>query len=284
MSDRLFPIRSALFMPATKLASLAKVLASDADLVVVDLEDGVAPEARESARSAVARLPEGDRERIALRVNHIATEDGLRDFLMLRSCSTPWAALMLPKVEGPDEVTIAAAHLSATASAIPPIIALVETALGLERAVQTAAHAAVECLALGGADLAANLGVELAWEPLVMARSRLVQAAAIGCCPAWDVPCLSLSDDAALAAETAAASRLGMSGKLAIHPKQVGVINQTLTPSAEAISTAKRILTAFAAAGNGACSLDGRLIDRPIALAARRTLARATGHEFGAMA
>ncbi len=267
-------IRSALFTPATRLASLNKAVASGCDIVIIDLEDGVAPEAKAAARRSLAEWQAPEGVVLALRVNHATTCAGLEDLLMLRQTAPRWTAIMLPKAEGPWEIDLAAAHLAA-AGEPPSIIALIETALGLEAAPEIARHPQVAALALGGADLAADLGVTLAWDPLLPARGRLVQAAAIGRCPAWDVPSLIVDETAPVAAEARAARTLGFSAKLAIHPRQVPAINDAFSPRPDEILHAGRVIAALAAAGGGACSLDGRMIDRPVALAAERILQRA---------
>lgn len=267
-------IRSALFTPATRLASLPKALASGSDLVILDLEDGVAPEGKPAARQALAdyRPAEGV---LALRVNHATTGAGLEDLLMLRNTAQRWSAIMLPKVESGWEIDLAVAHLGADGDASPPIIALIETATGLEAASEIASHPHVAALALGGADLAADLGVALEWGPLLHARGGLVQAAAIGRCPAWDVPSLAVDDTEAVMTEARASRCIGFSAKLAIHPRQVAAIHDAFSPQQAEIRQAERVLAALAAAGGGVCSLDGRMIDRPVALAAERMLRRA---------
>ncbi len=271
MKSAFLTLRSALFTPATRLASLEKAMGSGADLVILDLEDAVAIADKPGARVALSALPPRTRAQVALRINAAATEAGLRDLLFLRECPG-WKAVMLPKTETTGEVALTQAHLQ---GAETPVIALIETASGLEAAPGIAAHPAVAALALGGADLAADLGVTMAWAPLLAARARLVQAGAMGRCAAWDVPSLVLDDDAAVEAEAKAVRELGMKGKLAIHPRQIAALHRAFSPDEAEIRQARRILDTLAAAGGGACSLDGRMIDRPLALAAQNLLKRA---------
>jgi citrate lyase beta subunit len=132
----------------------------------------------------------------------------------------------------------------------------------------------VQALVFGGADLAADLGATMAWESLLYARARLVQAAATAGRAVLDVPYLDLDRDDGLAGEIGAVQRLGFTGKLAIHPKHVPPINAAFTPTAAAIVHSERIIAAAQAAGGGVCVVDGRMIDAPVVRTAERTLAR----------
>jgi citrate lyase beta subunit len=123
-------------------------------------------------------------------------------------------------------------------------------------------------VALGGVDLAADLRAELAWEPLLYGRSRLVQATAAAGIGLLDLPHLALDDAAALAAECRRVKALGFTGKLAIHPKQVAPIVETFTPSAAEVDRAARMVAALEQAG-------GKMLEIPIVKAARRVLALA---------
>jgi citrate lyase beta subunit len=123
----------------------------------------------------------------ALRLNHVTTEAGLQDLLALRGVATKPSVVLLPKTESVSEVEIALQHLS-DGSAHPMIVTLIESGRGLSAAEAIAAHPAVVALAFGGADLAADLNAELAWESMLFARSRIVQAAAAASIAAWHVP------------------------------------------------------------------------------------------------
>ena len=150
-----------------------------------------------------------------------------------------------------------------------------ERARGLTALDAVASHPRVRALVLGGADLAADLGAALAWEPLLWARSRLVTAAAAAGIAAIDVPWLDLEDDGGCVAEATAVRRLGFTGKLAIHPKHVDGVNAAFSPSAGDAGRAARIVAAAEAAGGAVCVVDGRMVDAPVVRAARRTLALA---------
>ncbi|HXJ34768.1 MAG TPA: CoA ester lyase [Candidatus Eisenbacteria bacterium] len=267
-------LRSLLFAPATKAERLAKAAISGADAVIADLEDAVAPAEKDAARGSALRWlrgPAAPAVARCLRSNGLRTPEGLRDVLALVESGAAPDFLVVPKVESPQELGILDALLAGPTRFLP----LIETARGLSRAERIAAHPRVAGLLLGGADLAADLGATLDWEALLWARSRLVQAAATAGVAVIDVPHLVLEDGTALAAECARVRRLGFTGKLAIHPKQVAAINAAFTPAGDEVLRARRIVDAAEAAGGGVCVVDGKMVDAPVLRAARRTLALA---------
>ncbi len=152
---------------------------------------------------------------------------------------------------------------------------LVETALGFHRLEEIATAAPVAALVFGGMDLSTQTGGAFSWEPLLYARSRLVLAAALAGIVALDVPFAGIRDPAGLLEEARRSARLGFAGKLAIHPAQVGPIHDAFTPTIDELERARGIIEADAQAGGGAFLLDGAMVDRPLVLAARRTLALA---------
>ena len=269
--------RSLLFTPADRPDRFAKGPSSGADGVVLDLEDGVGLPAKPAARKAALAFfadpvaaPSGFVW--ALRLNHVTTQAGLEDLLALRDANKP-AVVVLPKTESVAEIEIALAHLSANGA--PTIVALIESGRGLAAAEEIATHPAVAALAFGGADLAADLHATLTWEPMLFARSRIVQAAASAGIAAWDVPFLDIHDPDGLKRETVAAKALGYVCKLAIHPAQIATINAVFTPSQSEVVRAQRVVSAFEAAHGGACQVDGKMVDAPVVKTARRTVALA---------
>ena len=267
-------VRSWLFCPATHPDRFEKAARSGADAVIVDLEDAVAPADKEVARAgALAWLATAGDDGVVrcLRSNGLRTATGLRDLLALVDAGAAPDFLVLPKVESAAEIAIAAEVLAGPCATIR-FLPLVETARGVGAAEAIAAVPRVAGLVLGGADLAADLGAELAWEPLLWSRSRLVQAAA-GAIAVVDVPHLALDDDAGLAHDADRVRRLGFTGKLAIHPRQVGAINAAWTPSDAEVERARRIVAATA--GGGVAVVDGKMVDAPVVRGAERTLARA---------
>jgi citrate lyase subunit beta/citryl-CoA lyase len=268
------PPRSWLIVPALRAAEwLPKALASGADAIIIDLEDATAPAEKDRARQIVRGLRFASRggPLIVVRVN--ADGSDRRDAELAAATESGAAAIILPKVDGPDAVRAA----SACGLALVPMI---ETARGLLRAADiAAAHELVGALAFGGFDYAADIGASLSGEgtELLYARSHVVVAAAAARMGAIDTPWVDLNDPDGAGREAATVGRLGLAGKLAIHPAQVGPINAAFTPSDVEVAEANGIIEAFEAAlsaGSGVATFRGRMIDRPLALAAQRVLAR----------
>jgi len=271
-------IRSMLFTPADRPDRFARGPGSGADGAVLDLEDGVGipdkPAARAAALAFLAAPAPAPRGFVwAVRVNHVTTEAGLEDLLALRAAAAKPAVIVLPKTESVAEVEIALAHLSGANA--PVIVALIESGRGLAAAEQIAGHPAVAAIAFGGADLAADLHATLAWESMLFARSRIIQAASCHGIAAWDVPFLDIHDGTGLERETGAAKALGFVGKFAIHPGQIATINAVFTPSGSEVERARRVVSAFESAHGGACLVDGKMVDVPVVKAAQRTVALA---------
>jgi len=265
--------RSFLFVPGHQPARYAKAAAAQADMVCIDWEDAVPASDRPAARLAtLGFLPGADPQaRFGVRINSLHTADGLIDLLALREAPVPPAWVMLAKVESADTIEQAAELLPGM-----PFMALLESARGLQQAVAIAhAHPQLMALMLGGADLAADLRCDFAWEPLLHARCTLVAAAASAAVAVFDVPFLALDDPAGALVETRRVAALGFTGKAAVHPSQVAAIHQGMAPSAAALAQARRVVAA-AADNTGAIRLDGRLVDRPVVLAAQRLLRRAS--------
>lgn len=267
-------LRSLLFTPADRPDRFPNAIKSGADGAVLDLEDGVGLAAKDAARREVlaffAASPSGPDGFVwAVRLNHISTPDGLKDLLALRDAAARPPLILLPKVESAVELSIAAGHLGTCAE--PPLfLALIESARGLSAAEAIASHPRAGALGFGGGDLASDLGAAMAWEPLLFARSRVVQAAACAAIPAMDVPFLDIHDIEGLRRESKAVKALGYGCKIAIHPGQIATINAVFTPAAPDVAQAQRILAAFAAAKGGAFQLDGKMVDEPVVKSARR--------------
>ena len=263
-------IRSYLFVPATEPARIDKALASDAHAVIVDLEDAVAPEAKDDARRVVAARLRTPRPRglQLVRVNGPETAHARADFGAL--ADTAIDAIVVPKAE-PQ-------RLVALAPSGPPIVALVETANGLRRAFETATRSArVIALMLGVVDLAAELGATPGPDgrELLHARSSLVvDSVAAGLGGPIDGPCTAIADEAALRAETAASKALGFAAKACIHPAQIPVVHAVFAPTDEEVAWARRVVAAADGAdGRGAIAVDGQMVDAPVIARARRLLA-----------
>ena len=274
--------RALLFTPGNRPERFAKAAATGADGLILDLEDAVAAPAKEDARATVVAHFRGDfRTGLAphqlkgLRVNNIHTPAGVRDLDALVSSGVAPDFVLLPKVESAFEVRLYARHLEGGQAGIA-FGCLIESARGLEAAMEIAqADPRGRILAFGGVDLAADLRAELAWEPLLYGRSRLVQAAASAGLGLLDVPHLALDDEAALAAECARVKALGFTSKLAIHPKQVAPILAAFTPTAAEVDRAARMVAALEQAGGNAVEFEGKMLEGPVVKAAQRVLALA---------
>lgn len=268
------PRRSLLFAPANRPDIHAKALASGADMVCLDLEDAVPPPDKAAARPvAAAFLAAGHPARV-VRINSLRSADGLRDLTAVLDAAPTGGTVILPKVLDAGEVRLAHDLLAPTALRLG---ILIETAEGLENAFAVLrASDRIDFALFGGVDLAADLGVAVAHEPLFYARARLVHAAACAAVDALDVPCLAFRDTAAIAAEARAARALGFAGKAALHPAGIDPIHAAFAPTADEIARAERIVAAYRAAPSGLATLDGRLVEKPVVRAAERTLALRT--------
>ncbi len=271
------PRRSLIFTNGMRPEMFAKALKSGADMVCVDLEDAIAPVHKDQAREyTLPLLSGGDTgepvERM-VRINGLRTAEGLADLLAVLASPTPPPALMLPKIKSPDEIRLIEELLGGRHSTIRFHV-IIETNQGLEACYEIARSSPrIASLLFGAFDMAADLRIEPRWDTLLHARSRLVHAAAAEGLDLIDAPSLDLEDEAGLDAAAAAAAALGMTGKAAIHPRQIPVINRRFTPSAEAIARARRVIAAFEDGDGGLVVVDGKLIEKPVLRALYRVLA-----------
>ena len=269
--------RSFIFSPGLKPDMFPKALASGADIVCVELEDGIAPKNKDEARRrglalfADSQADDGV-ERI-VRINCLRTSFGLADVQAVLATGTPPPALMLPKVVSPDEI-IWLDDLLTERAFDTRLHVIIETNAALEAAHDIAdASSRIDALFFGGVDMAAELRCKNAWEPLLYARSRVVHAAAGAGIDVIDVPYLDLEDPDGMEREALLALDLGFNGKGAVHPKQIPALNEVFTPDAATIAHAKRILEAFAEADTGLVVVDGKLIEKPVLREMDRILA-----------
>lgn len=270
--------RALLFTPANRPDRFPKAAATGADALILDLEDAVADAGKAAARVALLDHFAGDWRAIlqpgqicGLRVNNIHTAHGLADLAALVARGTRPGFVLVPKVESAFEVRLYARHLPGV-----PLLPAIESARGVEAAIDIAtADRAVQGLAFGGADLALDLRATMSWEALYAARARIVQAAAIAGIAAIDVPHFVLDDADALGADAARVKAMGFTGKLAIHPKQVGPIAAVFTPTPDEVAAAREIVAALAAAGGNAVEHRGRMVEGPVVKAAQRVVALA---------
>jgi (S)-citramalyl-CoA lyase len=268
-------LKSWLFTPGTKSDHFDRAAAIHADALIIDLEDAVAPESKIDAREA-ALLYLGDtsagRLPCALRINTPTTRVGLDDLQALLSSAADPDYLILPKC-GSSALIELVQTLLREAGKSTEVIALIETAKGVA-ALDEIVGGDIKPAALlfGAADMAADLGAETAWEPLLWIRSRIVQAAATAEIAVLDSPYFDIANADGLKQETKASASLGFQGKCAIHPAQIATINQVLTPTAEEVARARQILLVNQ---QGVGSVDHQMVDEAVARKARLILERA---------
>jgi citrate lyase subunit beta / citryl-CoA lyase len=272
------PIRSYLYVPGYDERKIEKALAGEADAVVLDLEDAVAPSRKDEARETVARvLKAGPEKPVFVRVNAVGTELAAADIDAVIGRNL--AGLRLPKIQSVESVMLVAETLDELRSE-GVIQCLIESALGLERAFEIAiSHERVTGISLGEADLAADLGASDE-AGLLYARSRIVSAArAAGLDHPVQSVYTNVHDLEGLRRSTEEGKRLGFFGRSTIHPSQVPVVNEVFTPAEEEVTQAQALidrLAGEAASGTGVFVLeDGRFVDRAVVESARLTLALA---------
>jgi len=270
------PRRSFIFAPGLRPELYPKALASGADIVCVELEDGIAPhdkdEAREKTMTLFAESQADDGVERIVRINCLRSAVGLDDVQAILATDTPPPALMLPKVISPDEVAWLDDLLTERGHDTRLHI-IIEVNAGLEAVFEIAqASPRIDALFFGGVDMAADLRCKNAWEPLLYARSRVVHAAASVGVDVVDVPYLDLEDLDGMKVAAQQAKDLGFSGKGAIHPKQIVDLNRVFTPSAEEIARAQKVLAAFEEANTGLVVVDGKLIEKPVVREMQRIL------------
>ena len=265
--------RSALYCPASRPRVLGKAAGLPADMIILDLEDAVAPESKATARvgvqEALTGLNFGPRQRI-VRINGLATPWGLEDIAMLRQ--VPCDGVALPKVDDPGMVAACAERLPELR-----IWAMIETPKGVLQAAAIAAHTQVAGLIMGTNDLAKALRAQ-GRGALQMALQSCVLAARAADKLVMDGVYNAFEDAAGLRAECAEGRALGFDGKTVIHPAQLAICNAAFGPNAEDIALAQRRIAAFGAAlaaGQGVAVVDGEIVEQLHVDAARVILAQA---------
>jgi len=266
--------RSLLFVPGNRPERFEKALRSGADAVILDLEDAVPLSDKPAARAAIrVHWTHLQASNVPLLVRINAAESGVspEDLDALKGLSG-LAAVMVPKADSPQALR----HVQEVLEGVP-LLPIIETAAGYEALKSIAAQPGVLRLALGHIDFMADTGItcdalqsELA--PLRFAIAMATRGAGLG--PAIDGVTVETNDDHRLRDDTQRALRFGFGGKLCIHPRQVRVVHDAMAPSAEELDWARRVIEADAASGGAAVQLDGRMVDLPVVLQARRTLAR----------
>ena len=286
MPERVKQFRSWMFVPGNRQRFIEKARTSSADAVLLDLEDGVMPTEKASARTMVADALAG-------------FWDGPERYVRVNACGTPWfehdlaavvgpgiTGICLTKVSGPQDIAAAAKLLDQrerelrVASGSVRILAAIESARGLLNAAAIAgADARLVGLMFGAEDYALDLGLGTHRQneaaELIYARSAMVVAAAAHGLLSIDGVFPNLSDPDGLLRDTLQARRLGFTSKSTFNPRQIEVINQVFSPQLDEIEYARRVADAFRVAeanGDASVAVGGQLVDRPILLRALRIL------------
>lgn len=274
-------LRSLLFAPAVRPDFIERLPERGADGVVIDCEDATPPaakeEARRNARSLAPRIAHRG-SRVFVRVNAVPSpwfEGDLRDAL----CDA-LAGVVLPKLERLEQLGAVEAALAAAGLPGLPVVAGIETALGVADARALLAHPRVTAAYFGAEDFVADMGGvrTAAGREVLYARSRVALAGRLAGVATLDQVVVDFRDAEAFEREVREARALGYGGKLCIHPGQVAIANRGFEPSAEEIDHARRLLAAYEAAvaeGLAAIDFEGQMVDEPLAARARQVLAAA---------
>jgi len=267
--------RSILYVPGSAEAMIRKAGTRGADVIVLDLEDGVHPDLKDQARERVARLYReldfGGAE-VLIRANHPTTPWGVRDLDMLAGLRP--AGAVFPKMQDPAEVATIDEKLGRAMS----LFLMIETARGvLEAPALARSSPRLAGLLFGAADFRESVGATRGADEveIFFARSQVVLAARAAGIDALDTPWFDYRDSRGLRESAARARRLGFDGKSAIHPGQVSVINEVFSPSGPEIERAQRIVEVMEEAlakGQHVATLDGELVEAMHLRGARRTL------------
>jgi len=265
--------RSILFVPADKPERIEKAATLSTDVVVIELEDGVSPENKDSARREAGRMIEqvdfGNKE-VALRVNRISTLHGLEDMKAMAKWAKKPDLVLLPKVESAGEVRIYD-DLISEMKAVLEFMVMIESSRGILNAAKiVSASPRVSCLALGTADLSAELGSQMSWDAMFAHRASMVLACGLTGIVPIDSPYLNIKDETGLLKECKKVREMGYTGKLCIHPSQLASVNGAFTPSPEEVARSRRIVKAAETQGTGALVLDGKMVDTPVIKSALR--------------
>ena len=277
MEQLVRPLRSILYIPASKGRVLEKAATLSADALIFDLEDAVTPDAKEPARltllESLRSHDYGARLKI-IRINSLKTQWGKDDAELARAAGAD--AVLLPKVNAPED-------LEALASLVGrdmPLWAMMETCEGILNAGRIAKHVQLQGFVAGTNDLASEIGCSSAEDrfALQMALQTIVMAARSGGIAAIDGVYNKFSDDDGLARECAQGLALGFDGKTLIHPAQLEITNKIFAPSEEALDLARRQVEAFEEIeqlGQGVAVVDGNIVENLHVASAKRLMQKA---------
>ncbi len=262
-----------LFVPATRIDRVAKAFASGADAVIADLEDAVAPEDKASGREALQQYHDSkDYQPIWVRINKAGSEEFFKDIVLCQKMPN-LAGVLLAKAE--QVADIESVHQLTNL----PVIALIESAMGLYQVDSMAKAVGLAAFSYGFLDLCNDLQVQVGTPAAdIIAnqiRYQLILTSKVHqLSPPIDTIYPDFNDEVGLSAQVQLWSQMGMSGMLCIHPKQVAVVQQTLQPTDEALSFAQRVVEEYERSGQAVFKIDGEMVDAPVIERSRQLLAK----------
>jgi len=277
VTARVARARSFLFVPGSRPERFEKAARSGADIIILDLEDGVPPADKVNARAFIERewprlMPIG--VPVVVRINALSSVYGNDDLAWLARLDAP-AAVMLPKAEAAEPIARVHDALKGL-----PVLPLIESAAGYAALASVAAAPGVLRLFLGHIDFMVDTGLQCGEDEIEVAPLRFALAMATRAnqlASPVDGVTVQIADLDRLRRDMQRGLRFGFGAKMCIHPSQVAVIHEACAPSDDELRWARKVLEADEASGGAAVQVDGRLIDLPVVLQARRTVARAAG-------
>ncbi len=274
MKNSLENARSFLFVPANRPERFLKATASGADAVILDLEDSVPFESKKDARLAIkSSWQELKKSAVSLviRINSPETQWGLEDLDFFQGLDG-LNGVMVPKCESSSSLNRVSQNFIGV-----PLLPIIESAAGYLALPEIAKTAYVSRLVVGHIDFLADSGMLCSEDQLELNSLRFQVAMCSrvgGLAPAIDGVTVSVDDVELIRADAERSIRFGFGGKLCIHPKQISIVHEILAPSADQISWAKKVIDAMEISGGAAVQLDGKMIDLPVLLQAKRLLSR----------
>lgn len=268
MSKVIRSSRSFLFVPANRVERFEKALATTADAVIIDLEDAVPIELKDSARNGLKQwLTNHPKHPVLVRVNAQNTKWFKEDIQLAKFDNV--IAIVLPKTESAQEIDqIQKIKSIAT-------YALIETPVGFAQVRQIAKAKNVKALMFGSIDFQLEMDMQGSFEELMYFRNEIVLASKLANIDApIDGVTVDFKNEQLVEFETRQAKNLGFAGKLCIHPNQVEIVNTTFSPTSDEIDWAKQVITVVEQAQGQAVSLHGKMIDLPVILKAKKILSQ----------
>ena len=265
---KVFSRRSFIFTPPLKINMFDKAVKSGVDIVCLELEDGIAPSdklfARQNALKIINKKKDYNNIEVLIRINSIREIFGILDITAILNNKTQPDGLLVPKIKSPEELKILD-NLFTEKKLNTKFHAIIETNLGLEKANEIAASTdRLEALFFGAVDMSAELRCLNSWNNLLYARSKVVHAAASKQLDVIDVPFLDLDNLKKMKEEATNSKNLGFTGKGAIHPKQIKILNNVFTPTLKEVKKAKKIISLFEKSSSGLVLYEGKLIEKPV--------------------